>query len=97
MSDLERLSATLRRYAEGRANDVKSGIETSALAALLVEKYAVGLVDAIRTLRLDIDINSIVKLADALCQEICSEHVELRQLRYERVADLDLSKHRKPI
>jgi hypothetical protein len=58
INKLDDILRTLRRYARGRANDVERGIETPALSALLVEKYAVGLVDAVRTLgRSDIDIN----------------------------------------
>lgn len=95
MDDLKRLSDTLQRYAKGRAEDVRSGIETPALAALLVEKYAVGLVDATRVLGVSVDINAITQLADSLCKEICPEYVALRQLRRESVSGLALSSRSK--
>lgn len=55
MTDKDKLIETLRRYAKGRSNDVERGLESKKLSALLVEKYAVGIVDTIRTLELDIN------------------------------------------
>ncbi|AZQ13304.1 hypothetical protein [Shewanella khirikhana] len=90
----EELIQTLRRYAKGRANDVERGLESPELSALLVEKYAVGMVDAVRALSLDIDINALTKEADLLCKWIDPQSVENRALRYSRVAKLDLSTER---
>lgn len=92
------LISTLNRYANGRKNDVENGLESAELSALLVEKYAVGLVDAVRVLKpmlgLNIDINSIVAEADNLCRSIDPKTEENRVLRYQRVAKLDLSEKR---
>lgn len=44
---VERLVQQVRQYAAGRASDVARGAETSQLAALLVQKYGRGVVDAV--------------------------------------------------
>ena len=89
----------LKQYAKGRSNDVENGLESAELSALLVEKYAVGMVDAVRVLErilgLNIDLNSIVTEADNLCRSIDPETEENRRLRYKRMAKLDLSEERK--
>lgn len=94
--DQKQVISTLNRYAQSRQKDVSRGLESAALSALLVEKYAVGMIDAIRSLNLteSIDINTINEEADRLCTMICPDHVQLRTLRYERYSDLDLSKPR---
>lgn len=43
---VDRLVGQVRDYAEGRAQDVARGAETPRLAALLVQKYGRGVVDA---------------------------------------------------
>ncbi|MGY4197336.1 hypothetical protein [Bradyrhizobium sp. USDA 4520] len=43
---IERLVAKIQDYARGRTSDVARGAETPRLAALLVQKYGCGLVDA---------------------------------------------------
>lgn len=43
----ERLIEHMREYANGRMNDVKRGNETPKLAALLVQKYGRGMVNAV--------------------------------------------------
>lgn len=92
------LISTLKKYAEGRQIDVHNGLESAELSALLVEKYAVGMVDAVRvlesTLALNIDLNSIVAESDNLCRSIDPKTEENRMLRYKRVAKLDLSEER---
>ena len=85
---------TLNRYAKGRANDVSKGIESPELSSLLVEKYAVGIVDSIRTLRLDIDINLITSEADKLCLFIDPDVIKNREIRYKNFSKLDLSEPR---
>jgi len=88
------LITTLKLYANGRWNDYINGLESAELSALLVEKYAVGMVDAVRTLDLNIDINLIVSETDSLCRLIDPETERNRRLRYKRVAKLDLSEER---
>lgn len=44
---IERLVRQVREYASGRASDVARGAETPRLAALLVQKYGRGVVDAV--------------------------------------------------
>jgi len=44
---VERLVQQVRQYAAGRASDVSRGAETPRLAALLVQKYGRGVVDAV--------------------------------------------------
>ncbi len=95
------LIAVLNKYADGRKNDVQNGLESAELSALLVEKYAVGMVDAAMELEhilgLSIDVNLITLKADNLCLLIDPKTVENRQLRYKRVAKLDLSEERETL
>lgn len=44
---VEHLVRQVREYANGRASDVARGAETPRLAALLVQKYGRGVVDAV--------------------------------------------------
>lgn len=44
---VERLVRQVKDYANGRAKDVEHGAETPRLAALLVQKYGRGVVDAV--------------------------------------------------
>lgn len=44
---VERLVGQVKDYANGRAKDVARGAETPRLAALLVQKYGRGVVDAV--------------------------------------------------
>ncbi len=44
---IERLVLQVREYASGRAKDVARGAETPLLAALLLQKYGRGVVDAV--------------------------------------------------
>lgn len=46
----ERLAHQVKTYAEGRANDVARGAETPRLAALLLQKYGRGVIDAVTTI-----------------------------------------------
>jgi len=93
--EANKIIQTLERYGKNRQDAVNRGLESSELSALLVEKYAVGLVDAIRTLQLDIDVNVIASFADDLCKKIDPNTLENRQLRYTSVSKLDLSEPRK--
>lgn len=47
---IERLVQQVREYAEGRAKNVARQAETPRLAALLVQKYGRGMVDAVATI-----------------------------------------------
>ena len=46
---IERLVRQVKEYANGRAKDVARGAETPQLAALLVQKYGLGVIDAVAT------------------------------------------------
>lgn len=92
MPQTELLRKALLNYAKGRKLDVKNGLETPALSALLLEKYAIGLVDAVRALALaDVDINQIAAEADKLCRGIYPQYHDLRGLRSERIFHLEWS------
>lgn len=47
---IERLVQQVKDYAAGRIKDVARGAETPRLAALLVQKYGRGVVDAVATI-----------------------------------------------
>lgn len=47
---VERLVQQVKDYADGRATDVARGAETPRLAALLVQKYGLGMVHAVTTI-----------------------------------------------
>lgn len=47
---VERLVQQVKNYASGRAKDVARGAETPRLAALLVQKYGRGVIDAVATI-----------------------------------------------
>lgn len=47
---VERLVQQVKDYASGRAKDVARGAETPRLAALLVQKYGRGVIDAVATI-----------------------------------------------
>ena len=47
---VEKLIDLVRDYAKSRGKDVARGAETSRLAALLVQKYGRGVVDAVATM-----------------------------------------------
>ncbi|WP_413694461.1 hypothetical protein [Psychromonas sp. KJ10-2] len=94
-SQTNQIIETLKRYAKGRQNDVHRGLESPELSALLLEKYAVGLVDAIRVLGVDVDINLIASEADKLCLCIDHDMNKNREIRYKNFSNLDLSEPRK--
>lgn len=47
---VELLAQQVKDYANGRAKDVARGAETPRLAALLVQKYGRGVIDAVATI-----------------------------------------------
>ncbi|HFK1747742.1 TPA: hypothetical protein ACGX4N_004606 [Bacillus cereus] len=47
---IEMLIKKIREYANGRRNDVARGAETPRLAAHLLEKYGIGMIDAVSTI-----------------------------------------------
>ncbi len=47
---VEHLIGQVKEYARGRASDVERGAETPRLAALLLQKYGRGVVDAVSTI-----------------------------------------------
>ena len=88
---IENVINTLKQYAYARQDACNRGLESPELSALLVEKYAWGMKEAIQAVDQDADINSIISVADQLCASIDKQHKENRNLRYSRVAKLDLS------
>ena len=57
----------LRDYAAGRSADVERGAETPALAATLVDKFAVGMAMALEIVGIDTE---ITRISDSLVREI---------------------------
>jgi hypothetical protein len=47
---VETLARSVREYAVHRSRDVARGLETPRLAALLLQKYGAGIVDAVATI-----------------------------------------------
>jgi hypothetical protein len=47
---VEQLTGKVKLYATGRARDVARGAETAQLAALLLQKYGLGIVEAVSTI-----------------------------------------------
>jgi len=92
--DNDVLIAVMTQFAERRKSGVDRGLESPELAALLVEKYAVGMVDAAWATNLDVDINELTVHVDKLCNSIDPQCKQNRKLRYERITRHDLS-HRK--
>jgi len=92
---LERCINEVKEYAKGRFSDVKRGAETPRLAALMLEKYVVGFVNALRCIERDQNLNishEIQKLGDKLCLEIDPDLKENTKLRWDaRPADLNLN------
>ncbi len=70
-------------FAETRKKAVADGLESSELAALLIEKFAEGASSEGN--------KEAIKLADRYCQEIDQNYMENRQLRYRTIAKLDLT------
>lgn len=57
----------VEEYAKGRTSDVKRGAETPRLAALLLQKYGYGIIDAVFVLcdnGIKIDRNAVCKVVD---------------------------------
>lgn len=89
---LDRCIYEIKEYAKGRISDVKRGAETPRLAALMLEKYVIGFVNAIRCSEIDGYQNisqELQKLGDHLCLEIDPNLKENTKLRWDaRPADL---------
>jgi len=85
----------LKTYANNRKRDVDNNLESKELSSLLLEKYAVGMVDVVRVLGLKVNIDAICAEADRLCFEIDKNTIKNRELRYKNYSSLDLSKKRR--
>lgn len=87
-----RFKDKLIEEAEGRKNDVKRGAETPRLAALMLQKYAKGLTDAVSLFADSVRAaDNIYKLADLLIAEIDPDWREHDKQRWNaRPADLSL-------
>jgi hypothetical protein len=64
----ETLKAEIREYAESRKRNVKTGLESGEFAAILVEKYALGLSKAVQLLFFDQERFGL--FTDELCLEL---------------------------
>jgi len=71
---IERLMQQVKDYARGRAQDVERGAETPRLAALLVQKYGRGVVDACAT------IFANARTADPISKVVDEETVKIDPL-----------------
>lgn len=76
---------SLDDFVNTRKKAIANGLESPALAALMVEKFAEGMCCA------GVD---LIEIADGYCIEIDAEYKNNRKRRYEAVAELDLSKNR---
>lgn len=82
---LEELIFKIKEYAEGRASDVANGLETPRFAALLLQKYAYGIADAVRVLQvngLEVD-TSLYSVVD---EEVAKIDPKWREHMHERWA-----------
>lgn len=82
---------SLEDFALTRIKAVRSGLEEKKLAALMIEKFAEGMVAANLSKGESRGSNEILVEADKFCQQVDSEYKENRRLRYKAVARLDLS------
>ncbi|ACK98573.1 MULTISPECIES: hypothetical protein [Bacillus cereus group] len=75
---IEMLIKKIREYANGRRNDVARGAETPRLAALLLQKYGIGMIDAVSTIyespRVADDIFKVLDLETAKIDPNWIEH-----------------------
>lgn len=81
----------IEKYANGRKKDIARGAETPRLAALMVEKYALGAIKALEIVAHSFDraIPQLPKSLDAVILEICPEFRTETKARYEaKPADL---------
>jgi hypothetical protein len=76
----ERLLEELRIYAGGRQSDVTRGAETPELAALLLEKFGLGMAAAAKAL--EFNFGDLTREMDRLCVEIDPEFNASRQKRW---------------
>lgn len=89
--EIEALVTSLRQYARARKNDCDKRLESPELSALLVEKYAWGMHEALTAIDFEANTSPIISEADNLCLAIDPDHVRNRRLRYDRFAKLDLT------
>ncbi len=92
-----RLNAKLMDYAASRADDVSKGLETAALGGLLVQKYAVGMGDAVEIIEhiLDRRLPTPLQMDEATALVDPNWRDNMRA-RFQAQAGLDLSKPRRP-
>ena len=69
----------LKSYADCRIDEVKRGAETPEFAALLVEKFAAGMLKTALVVGID---NDFQKLADELVAEIDPDYLENKKARW---------------
>lgn len=92
-----RLVLKFDEYASHRQADVLKGLETPELAALLVQKYGQGMIDAIETIFPDsMPLQDFQETIDRWVSSIDPNWRSNMQLRWKCVAGLDLSTPRKP-
>lgn len=82
----EELIKNIQQYAKGRASDVKRGAETPRFAALLLQKYGYGILEAVRILddeNRTIDTAKLWKVVDEEVEKIDPQWREHMHKRWE--------------
>lgn len=79
-SQVGRLIAAIREFAQGCKADVERGAETPGLASLMVEKYGYGLMKAADVLAVE-DSHLLTAEVDRLVAEIDPQHCKHQQYR----------------
>jgi hypothetical protein len=85
----ETLTQKLNEYAESRKRNVENKLESPAYAAILVEKYADGLCEAVRLLVFDqwhFNLES-----EVLCKEIDPEYRKNLQYRNSKFTSIEFT------
>lgn len=92
----ERLIFEIQNYAKGRTSDVERGAETPRFAALLLQKYGYGMIDAIRIMTdndRSIDTSLLYKILDEEVEKIDPKWQEHMKERWEaRPVDIKMDK-----
>ena len=81
---IDSLKHKIKEYARGRSKNVKRGLETPKLSALLLEKYAWGFSEAVREMNRSVHGKiELINLSDELCLEIDPDFIKNKEKRWE--------------
>jgi hypothetical protein len=80
--EIKALIVEIRRYAEHRLSDVARGVETPALAALMVEKFGEGIAKATQLLGVE-GCSELGREIDRLVREVDPHYPTHLQYRFE--------------